>query len=175
MLLLGLAMAGAFYNTQMVTEPDEDSSQRIRAGILVPALDDGLAENEVLVAFHFPESFAPESCVEGEIYSRETGMSWQINPAPEGSSCIVVAAIEVEVGDTVEMVTMATLADYQYDIEVQQQILGPFLRDVGDATGGSDGRWWSYDLNGGYGSIGMAEKVVSAGDHIDWHFDPGQF
>ena len=175
MLLLGLAMAGAFYNTQMVTDPDEDSSQRIRAAILVPALDDGLAENEVLVAFHFPESFEPESCVEGEIYSHETGMSWQVNPAPEGSYCIVVATVEVEVGDTVEMVTMATLADYQYDIEVQQQILGPFLRDVGDATGGSDGRWWSYDLNGGYGSTGMAEQVVIPGDHIDWHFDPGQF
>ena len=175
MLLLGLAMAGAFYNTQMVAEPDEDSSQRIRAATLVPVLDDDLASNEVLVAFHFPESFAPESCVEGEIYSRETGMSWQVSPAPDGSYCIVVATIEIEVGDTVEMVTLATLADYQYDIEVQQQILGPFLLDVGDAVGGSDGRWWSYDLNGGYGSIGMAEQVVTPGDHIDWHFDAGQF
>ena len=175
MLLLGLAMAGAFYNTQIVSEPAEDSSQRIRAATLVPALDAELSSNEVLVSFHFPQSFAPESCVEGEIYSRETGMSWQISPAPDGSFCIVVAAIEVEVGDTVELVTMATLADYQYDIEVQQQILGPFLLDVGEATGGADGRWWSYDLNGGYGSIGMAEQVVTPGDHIDWHFDAGQF
>jgi len=175
MLLLGLAMAGAFYNTQMVAEPDEDSSQRIRAATLVPALDDDLASNEVLVAFHFPESFAPESCVEGEIYSRETGMSWQVSPAPDGSYCIVVATIEIEIGDTVEMTTMTTLAHYQYDFEVQQQLLGPFLLDVGDAVGGSDGRWWSYDLNGGYGSIGMAEQVVTPGDHIDWHFDAGQF
>ena len=175
MLLLGLAMAGAFYNTQMVSEPEEDSSQRIRAATLVPALDEGLTENQVLVAFHFPESFAPESCVEGEIYSHETGMSWQANPAPDGSYCIVVATIEVEVGDTVEMVTMVALEEYQYHIEIQQQILGPFLLDVGDATGGSDGRWWSYDLNGGYGSIGMAEQVVTPGDHIDWHFDAGQF
>ena len=175
MLLLGLAMTGAFYNSHMVADPDEDSSQRIRVATLVPALDEGLTGNEILVAFHFPESFAPESCVEGEIYSRETGMSWQTNPAPEGSYCIVVATIEVDVGDTVEMATMTTLADYQYDIEVQQQILGPFLLDVGDATGGSDGRWWSYDLNGGYGSVGMAEQVVTPGDHIDWHFDAGQF
>ena len=175
MLMLGLVMSAAFYNTQMVDDPDEDTSQRIRAGILVPALDDELAENEVLIAIHFPESFAPESCVEGEIYSRETGMSWQVDPAPEGSYCIVIAAIEVEVGDTVEMVTMAMLADYQYTYEIEQQILGPFLRDIGDAPGGADGRWWSYDLNGGYGPIGMAEQVVTAGDHIDWHFDPGQF
>mgnify|MGYP003309996495 FL=1 len=121
MLLLGLAMAGAFYNTQMVAEPDEDSSQRIRAATLVPALDDDLASNEVLVAFHFPESFAPESCVEGEIYSRETGMSWQVSPAPDGSYCIVVATIEIEIGDTVEMPPMPTLTHYQYDFEVQQR------------------------------------------------------
>ena len=175
MLLLGLAMTGAFYNSHMVANPDEDSSQRIRVATLVPELDEGLAANEILVAFHFPESFAPESCVEGEIYSHETGMSWQINPAPEGSYCIVVATIEVEAGDTVELVTLTTLAEYQYDTEVQQQILGPFLLDVGDATGGSDGRWWSYDLNGGYGSTGMSEQVVTPGDHIDWHFDAGQF
>ena len=175
MLMLGLVMSAAFYNTQMVDDPDEDTSQRIRAGILVPALDDELAENEVLIAIHFPESFAPESCVEGEIYSRETGMSWQVDPAPDGSYCIVIAAIEVEIGDTVEMVTMTMLADYQYTYEMEQQILGPFLRDIGDALGGADGRWWSYDLNGGYGPIGMAEQVVTAGDHIDWHFDPGQF
>ena len=175
MVLLGLAMVGTFYNTHIVADPEADSSQRTRVGTLVSALDDGLAENEVLVAFHFPESFAPESCDEGEIYSRETGMSWLATPAPEGSYCIVVAAIEVDVGTTVEMVTMDTLADYQYDYEVDSQILGPFLLDVNDATGGSDGRWWSYDLNGGYGTIGMAEQVVEAGDHIDWHFDVGQF
>ena len=175
MLMLGLAMSAAFYSAKMVEDPDEDSSQRIRAGTLVPALDDELAENEVLVAIHFPESFAPESCVEGEIYSRETGMSWQVDPAPEGSYCIVIAVIEVEVGDTVEMVTMTMLVDYQYTYEIEQQILGPFLRGIGDAPGGADGRWWSYDLNGGYGPIGMAEQVITAGDHIDWHFDPGQF
>ena len=175
MLMLGLAMSAAFYNAQMVDDPDEDTSQRIRAGILVLALGDELAENEVLVAIHFPESFAPESCVEGEIYSRETGMSWLVYPAPEGSYCIVIAAIEVEVGDTVEMVSLTMLADYQYTYEIEQQILGPFLQDIGDASGGADGRWWSYDLNGGYGPIGMAEQVITAGDHIDWHFDPGQF
>ena len=98
-----------------------------------------------------------------------------IDPAPEGSDCIVVAAIEIESGDTVEMVTIATLENYQYSHEIEQQILGPFLQDIGDATGGADGRWWSYDLNGGYGTIGMADQVIHPGDHIDWHFDIGQF
>jgi hypothetical protein len=175
MVMLGLVMAAAIYNAQIVSEPESDSSQRTRASLLVPALDEGLAENEVLVAFHFPESYAPDGCTGGEVFSLETNQYWSIDSAPEGSDCIVVAAIEIESGDTVEMVTMTTLANYQYTYEIEHQILGPFLQDIGDATGGSDGRWWSYDLNGGYGTTGMVDQAIQPGDHIDWHFDEGQF
>ena len=175
MVMLGLVMAGAIYNAQIVTEPETDTSQRTRAAILIPALDEGLSENEVLVAFHFPASFAPEVCAESGLYYGETGQSWQIDSAPEGSYCIVVATIEIETGNTVEMVTMATLDDYQLGYEIEPQTLGTFLKDVGDATGGADGRWWSYDLNGGYGMTGIDDQMVEPGDHIDWHFDAGQF
>jgi hypothetical protein len=175
MMMLGLVMVGAVYNAQVVTEPEADTSQRTRAAILIPALDEGLAENEVLVAFHFPASFAPEVCTESGLYYAETGQSWQIESAPEGSYCIVVATIEIETGNTVEMVTMATLNNYQFNYEIESQTLGTFLWDVGDAEGDTDGRWWSYDLNGGYGMIGIAEQAIEPGDHIDWHFDAGQF
>ena len=175
MVMLGLVMVATIYNAQIVSEPESDSSQRTRVSSLVPALSDGLAENEVLVAFHFPESYAPDGCTGGEIFSLETSQTWVVTPAPEGSDCIVVAAIEIESGDTVEVVTMTTLENYQYNHEIEQQILGPFLQDIGDATGGADGRWWSYDLNGGYGTTGMSDQVIQPGDHIDWHFDIGQF
>ena len=73
------------------------------------------------------------------------------------------------------MVTLESLHEYQLTYEVEQQTLGAFLLDIGNAEGGMDGRWWSYDLNGGYGTIGMGEQVVEAGDYVDWHFDAGQF
>ncbi|MEE2747570.1 MAG: PQQ-binding-like beta-propeller repeat protein [Candidatus Thermoplasmatota archaeon] len=175
MVMLGLIMAAAIYNQEIVKEPETDTSQRLRASVLVPEVDDMLAENEVLVALHFPASYAPDGCTGGEVFSLETDQSWMIDPVPEGSDCIVVAAIEIESGDTVEMVTQTALEIYQYSHNIEQQILGPFLLDIGDATGGADGRWWSYDLNGGYGTIGMADQVIQPGDHIDWHFDQGQF
>jgi len=175
MVILGLVMAGTIYNTRIVHNPDADTSQRIRASTLVPALDDGLGENEVLVAFHFPESYAPNRCTESGIYFDETGQSWQIQSPPEGSFCIVVSTLKLEAGKSVEMATQETLDEYQFIYEIEQQTLGAFLLDVEAAVGGSDARWWSYDLNGGYGTIGMGEQMLEPGDHVDWHFDTGQF
>ncbi len=175
MVILGLIMAGAIYNTQMVDEPEPDTSQRTRAAMLVPALAEGLGENEVLVSIHFPESYAPERCTESGLYFEGTGQSWEIASPPEGSFCIIVSTVKLEAGKTVEMVTLESLHEYQLTYEVEQQTLGAFLLDIGDAEGGTDGRWWSYDLNGGYGTIGMGEQELQNGDHVDWHFDVGQF
>ena len=175
MIMLGLIMAGTVYNSQVIDAPDADSSERTRAATLVPSLHDGLAENEVLVAFHFPESVAPVGCTESALYYQETGQFWPIESPPDGSYCIVVSTIKVEVGTTIEMVTISALDEYQYTYELEQQTLGSFLRNIGAADGGADGYWWSYDLNGGYGTIGIAEQAVEPGDHIDWHFDIGQF
>ena len=175
MVILGLVMAGTIYNTQIVHNPDADTSQRVRASTLVPALDEGLGENEVLIAFHFPESYAPNRCTESGIYFDKTGQSWQIQSPPEGSYCIVVSTVKLEAGKTVEMATLEALEEYQFTYEIEQQTLGAFLLDVEGAEGGADARWWSYDLNGGYGTIGMDDQLMEAGDHIDWHFDAGQF
>jgi hypothetical protein len=143
--------------------------------MLLPELGEGLAENEVLIAFHFPEPYAPNGCTEGKIMNSQTGQSWQIESPPDGSYCIVVSTIEIETGNTVETVTISTLDEYSYAYDIEQQSLGNFLLDVGLAEGGTDGRWWSYDLNGGYGTIGMSDQEVEPGNHIDWHFDAGQF
>jgi hypothetical protein len=105
----------------------------------------------------------------------ETGESWQIESPPDGSYCIVISTIIIDTGNTVESVTISTLNEFQYTYDIEQQMLGAFLLDVGLAEGGTDGRWWSYDLNGGYGTIGMGEQGIDTGDHIDWHFDAGQF
>ena len=175
MVMLGLIMAGTVYNSQIIDEPDSDSSERTRAGTLVPSLHDGLAENEVLVAFHFLESVAPDGCTESGLYYEETGQFWPIESPPDGSYCIVVSTIKVEAGTTIEMVTISALDEYGYTYEIEQQTLGSFLHDIGDADGGEGGYWWSYDLNGGYGTLGIAEQAVEPGDHIDWHFDIGQF
>ena len=133
-------------------------------------------ENHALVAFHFPASFAPQGCVPGDVILLNIeNTPLKIENTLPVSHCIILSLIEVNPESTVESATEFSLSEYQYNYEIEQQILGPFLRDIEDATGGANGRWWSYDLNGGYGTIGMAEQALQPGDHVDWHFDVGQF
>ncbi len=176
MVMLGLVMAGMIYNTEIVAPPEEDSSQRTRVQTLAPEITQTMDENDVLVAFHFPASFAPQGCSPGDIVVLNTGTTpLTIDNPSSVSHCVIVSLIEINSESTVQSITEYSLSEYQYDFEIEQQILGPFLRDIEGATGGANGHWWSYDLNGGYGTIGMAEQALQPGDHVDWHFDVGQF
>ena len=174
-VILGLVMAASVYSSKIVDDPVEDSSDRLRIISVIPQLQSEMAEDEVLVAIHFPESYAPESCAEGEVRLYETDDTWFISPAPEGSYCVLMATIPVEDGDTVEDVTLASLDEFGLDYEVEQMTLGSFLQDIGDAEGGDEERWWTYDLNGGYGTIGMTEQEVEPAEDISWFFDAGEF
>ena len=174
-VILGLVMAGSIYNANIVGEPVEDSSDRLRISSVIPDLEAELAMDEVLITIHFPESYAPDHCSEGEVRLYETGDAWLLAPAPENSYCVLVAMIPVDDGDTVEDVTRTSFDEFGLSYEVEQMTLGAFLQDIGDAEGGTENRWWTYDLNGGYGTIGMAEQVVEPGDEIGWFFDAGEF
>ena len=49
--------------------------------------------------------------------------------------------------------------------------MGLFIRSIGSADGGDEDRWWTYDLNGGYGLVGISDQSVESGDEVDWYFD----
>ena len=168
-------MAGSIYNSSIVGEPVEDSSDRLRISSVIPALESGLDSDEVLVTIHFPETYAPEHCSEGEVRLYETGEAWLLSPAPENSYCVLVAMITVDDGDTVEYVTRQSIDEFGLNYEIQQMVLGAFLQDIGSAEGGSEDHWWTYDLNGGYGTIGIAEQVVEPGDEISWFFEVSEY
>ena len=168
-------MAGSIYNANIVGEPVEDSSDRLRISTVIPDLESGLNSNEVLVTIHFPEPYAPEHCSQGEVRLYETGEAWLLSPAPQNSYCVLVAMIPVENGDTIEDVTRQSIDEFGLNYEVEQMTLGAFLQTIGSAEGGSENHWWTYDLNGGYGTIGMAEQVVEPGDEIGWFFEVSQY
>ncbi|MBC29158.1 MAG: hypothetical protein CMB26_05670 [Euryarchaeota archaeon] len=174
-VILGLLMAGSIYNANIVGEPVEDSSDRLRISSVIPDLESGLNSNEVLVTIHFPESYAPEHCSQGEVRLYETGEAWLLSPAPQNSYCVLVAMIPVESGDTIEDVTRQSIDEFGLNYEIEQMTLGAFLQTIGNAEGGSDNHWWTYDLNGGYGTIGMAEQVVEPGDEIGWFFEDSEY
>jgi hypothetical protein len=78
---------------------------------------------------------------------------------------------EMNVGDA----TLQALDEAEIDYEFENQILGLFVKLIGPAEGGDENRWWTYDLNGEYGMIGVSDQLVVAGDEIDWHFDDGGY
>ena len=173
--ILGLLMAGSIYNSNIVDEPTENSSDRLRISTVIPALESELGADEVLITIHFTEPHAPNHCSEGEVRLYETGEAWLLSPAPENSYCVLVAMISVESGDTVEDVTRTSLDEFGLDYEIEQMTLGYFLQDIGTAEGGTENHWWTYDLNGGYGTVGMADQAIQPGDEIGWFFDAGEF
>ena len=175
MIILGLGMATTLYNSQVVDNPIEDSSGRIRIAEIVPQLEEQIDDNEALVAFHFPQDFSPTNCEEGEVRLNSTGAVWYISPVPDESYCVMVSIIDTEVGFTVEDVTIQALDEMNFQYDIENMILGSFLSDIGAAVGGSSDYWWTYDLNGGYGAVGIAEQVIQSGDQIDWHFDKGEY
>ena len=175
MIILGLGMATTLYNSQVVDDPIEDSSGRMRISEIVPQLEEQIDDNEVLVAFHFPEEFAPTNCEAGEVRWNSTGAVWYISPVPDESYCVMVSIIETQAGFTVEDATVQALDEMHFQYEIEHMILGSFLNDIEAAVGGSSEYWWTYDLNGGYGTIGIAEQVIQPGDEIGWHFDKGEY
>jgi hypothetical protein len=176
MLVLGLIFAASVLNQALVDSPEPDSSGRVRASDLQNWQQE---EGMVYVAFHYPEGYAPVGCDEQLRIINAQGWSIQKSFHPisdtEGSHCVDLYPIAIDEASTVEEITADALYIESLDFLIEQQAMGPFLRDVGAAIGGTDERWWTYDLNGGYGTVGMADQVVVPGDHIDWHFDAGEF
>ena len=175
MVMLGLIMTVSVYNSEIVGEPVEDSSDRLRISSVIPQLENSLEVDEVLVTIHFSETYAPDDCSEGEVRLYETGDSWLLSPVPENSYCVLVAMIPIEAGETVEDVTLMSFDELGLNFEIEQMSLGSFLQDIGDAEGGLENQWWTYDLNGGYGTVGMAEQVVEPGDEVGWFFESSDY
>ena len=119
MVMLGLVMAGMIYNTEIVAPPEEDSSQRTRVQTLAPEITQTMDENDVLVAFHFPASFAPQGCSPGDIVVLNTGTTpLTIDNPSSVSHCVIVSLIEINSESTVQSITEYSLSEYQYDLSL---------------------------------------------------------
>ncbi|HIF04231.1 MAG TPA: DUF4430 domain-containing protein [Candidatus Poseidoniales archaeon] len=173
MLAVGLVFAGGLLSAYLAVEPVEDGSGRTRGSDYSEFVD---RSDTVLVSIHYPADTVPERCGTQIIHVDSEGrISYSEFPGGYGEHCIVIVQVPIDGASTVEQVTADALDLAGHDYVVEQQTMGLFMRDIGDAEGGSNQRWWTYDLNGGYGTLGMEYQTVEAGDEIDWHFDAGEF
>ena len=127
MVMLGLVMVGMIYNSEIVAPPEEDSSQRTRVSTLYSDIDEFRGDNEALVAFHFPASFAPDGCNSGTIVLA-SGTTFDFNNS--FSDCILVTFVEINSESTVQSATEFSLSEHHLNHEIEQQILGQFLRCI---------------------------------------------
>jgi outer membrane protein assembly factor BamB len=172
-MLVAVVMLTPFLTGMLGTSPEASSSDRQTASSYVDWKSN--APDMVSVAFHFPRELSPveeEEC--GLTHLRGNSVAQYILPA-DSEHCIIVVSVDVESGMTVGDATVQSLDTADLDHVLENQLLGLFVKSIGSADGGDDNRWWTYDLNGEYGSIGISDQSVVAGDEIDWHFDDGGY
>jgi len=172
-MLVAVAMATPFLTGMLGPSSEGSSSERPTASSHV-----GWKSNVpemVSVAFHFPRNLSPlpeEECGLTHIYGNSVA---HYGLSADFKYCIMVISMEVEPEMNVGDATLQALDEAEIDYEFENQILGLFVKLIGPAEGGDENRWWTYDLNGEYGMIGVSDQSVVAGDEIDWHFDDGGY
>lgn len=55
-------------------------------------------------------------------------------------------------------------------IEKEYAGLGSLVEEIGDLKNGTDGRYWTYSVNGIFASVGADNYELKPGDAIEWAF-----
>jgi len=76
---------------------------------------------------------------------------------PEGTS--VYEAMEV----------LASTTDFRFESQ-EYSGLGYFIRGIG-GTRNSDGRYWTFYVNGSYSMVGASQYRLREGDSVEWKFE----
>jgi hypothetical protein len=61
--------------------------------------------------------------------------------------------------------------DYDIALEVQDSEFGAFVQSLSGKTGGDDGKYWMYYVNGEMAPLGVGEQIANDGDQIEFKFE----
>lgn len=70
--------------------------------------------------------------------------------------------------------TVQTLVDNNIPFELNTSSFGTLLQSVDGRVNGTDGKFWTYTVNGEFATVGAAEYQVKSGDTVAWSFSNGQ-
>lgn len=56
-------------------------------------------------------------------------------------------------------------------LEIEESSFGQFVQGLAGKTGGTDGKYWLYYVNGESATVGVAEQVIKDGDKIEFRFE----
>lgn len=61
--------------------------------------------------------------------------------------------------------------EYGLALEIQDSTYGPFVQALADKSGGEEGKYWLYYVNGEAAQVGVGEQIVKDGDKIEFRFE----
>ena len=165
-MIVALMIIAPILTKSLAADPQEDSSHRTKASQYADWNQD---EEMVSIAFHFPADVPQSICDNGLTHNQGTQVTEYI--ISETGPCILVVSVDSSEVSTVADATIDALEILHIEYQTEAQILGLFIHSIGDVEGGDGDNWWTYDLNGGYGTVGASDQSVDSDDEIDWHFD----
>lgn len=57
------------------------------------------------------------------------------------------------------------------NVSVKDSSYGPYVDSINGIAGGTDGKYWSYYVDGQLAQIGAGEYVTKGGEKIQWKFE----
>jgi hypothetical protein len=56
------------------------------------------------------------------------------------------------------------------DAETKDSSYGPYVDSIGGVKGGTDGKYWTFYINGEAATVGAGAYITKEGDTIEWKF-----
>lgn len=56
------------------------------------------------------------------------------------------------------------------DVETKDSSYGPYVDSIGGIKGGTDGKYWTFYINGEAAAVGAGAYITKEGDMIEWKF-----
>lgn len=87
-------------------------------------------------------------------------------------------SLGVSVADNATVLDALTEATGAYGLRVESKSygsMGTLVNTIGDLTGGQDGKYWSYYVNGQAATVAVDQQLVKPGDRIEFRFEKSSF
>jgi heme/copper-type cytochrome/quinol oxidase subunit 3 len=87
-----------------------------------------------------------------------------------GDQTLLNSAVEVQENDTVLSVITRAAAAAKLNLETQKFEFGTIINSIGGVTGGTDGKYWLYSVNGQDGTVGVDQYTLQGSEIVSFRF-----
>jgi hypothetical protein len=135
--------------------------------------DDGPA-SFIQVTIEF-EEFSPTSYPGMvAIWTPDREGGWEMRTEDSGGEDTVYVVFELKATDVLDALDSAGEAG-NFEVDSHRESMGAFVDSIDGVINGEDGHWWSYYLNGEYGTVAADNAALEDGDKVRWVYMSNPF